>query len=211
MGSAQHKGCARITPSLLCCDSNPQWHLNYHHRSFLATSILCCCVAILLLLFCGSLGLLLYQVTASWKELRNLFVCVRAHARVCVCVREPKSCLSLLSYFLTDSLVNIPFSTSSLRLFSSSFCVYQESKGQFGEWELSSYCSSWVGPNTAVGECPFEIQPRVRHTVAPLLAVKHHSSSPTTAGQINPFWMYVRPKGYPRYLFWTGVAEYNGM
>lgn len=163
----------------------------------------------IMLLCCYSVAAFLWKFGSSAVS-GNCFLKGVAKS-VCVCVREPKSCLSLLSCFLTDSSVNIPFSACTLRLFSSSFCVYQESKGQFGEWELSSYCSSWVGPNTAVGECPFEIQPRVRHTVAPLLAVKHHSSSPTTAGQINPFWMYVRPKGYPRYLFWTGVAEYNNM
>lgn len=52
-----------------------------------------------------------------------------------------------------------------------SLSVSQESKGQFGEWELSSHCSSWVGPNTTVGKRSFEIQPGVRHTSAPLPAV----------------------------------------
>lgn len=39
MGSAQHKGCTRITPSTVCSDSKLNCHLNCYHHCFLATSI----------------------------------------------------------------------------------------------------------------------------------------------------------------------------
>lgn len=160
MGSAQHQGCTGITPSTVCNDSQHSWLLNRYRHCFLATSILWWFVTVAIFLWKLSL-LPQRKVTALWAGLWNL--CQHIYRQ------KPGSGFSFSHCWLYH--IRLPHLYSLL----SSLSVSQESEGQFGEWEFSGHCSSWVSPNTTVGERPSEIQPRVRHTAAPLPAVMHHS------------------------------------
>lgn len=68
MGSAEHKGCTRITPSAVCNDSQ----CNCYHHCFLATGMIWWFVTNLMLFFCGR---------APWGVVKSVSVHFHLHTK----------------------------------------------------------------------------------------------------------------------------------
>lgn len=79
-----------------------------------------------------------YQMSAAAHEIRFLCSC---HSSTLFVVDMEMNRYRDLAHFIFFGILR----------------VFQESEGQFGEWEFGSHYSSRAGANSAVGERPFEV------------------------------------------------------